>query len=376
MSSGFIDNASAQLLQSKLDSLNIENTDRNDQNLNLNNCTKSSRNTSNDFENFTCHYKSNDDSAALDTVDSNSFINACDGVVYRKTVMKKGKLKRFSWWTEFYMYLEIETGNVFLYEKTKNNDKRVSSSGQLQNMNYYNSNQNISSSQNSRHLYAKIPAKQINLRNFNTNNANYQNPIIYKTLPTPTIKNKSQTIGLLENSNNNSHLTAKNHNTSNSILEPNNNKYRSLSMNKSMSVDFKNNLRTKSSLSSSTASNVNANLTNVGNIQNQNVFEENANNNNTNEMVNTAEDLRFYSKQHKIVNNANSESSGKDFFSSIDESNEENKTKSSPLWYVVDLETDSTFDICHKKNGTMYRFRVDNPNHVKKWVEAFTLATS
>ena len=38
--------------------------------------------------------------------------------------------------------------------------------------------------------------------------------------------------------------------------------------------------------------------------------------------------------------------------------------------YVIDIDDKSTFDICHRVTGTLYRFKVDRPSTVKRWVEA------
>ena len=40
-------------------------------------------------------------------------------------------------------------------------------------------------------------------------------------------------------------------------------------------------------------------------------------------------------------------------------------------WYVVDRERDFMFDLCHRSNGTLYRFKVDGESSLAKWIDSF-----
>lgn len=45
-------------------------------------------------------------------------------------------------------------------------------------------------------------------------------------------------------------------------------------------------------------------------------------------------------------------------------------------WYIIDRERDGMLDLCHRNNGTLYRFKIEPASDLDRWVNALNSATS
>ena len=195
----------------------------------------------------------------------------CQGPISRKIILKDGKPKRFSRWVEYWMHLQIDSGQLLLYERTENKNEG-SSATKI----WFSSKDKDNNSDNNSKDGSNNPKD--NSKHFNRSN--------YATYPTKHIDLKQR------------------------------------------KFDF-----TKSSA-----------------MNNKEKVEKSL---------------------HQTYSHDSNENNSTNF--SADNNNNSVSTKNS-LWYVINLEKNNTFDVCHKESGPLYRFKTERANLAYKWVGSLVQA--
>ena len=189
----------------------------------------------------------------------------CQGPISRKIILKDGKPKRFSRWVEYWMHLQIDSGQLLLYERTENKNES-SSATKI----WFGSKDKDNSDNNS---------KDGNNSNNPKDNSKHFNRSNYATYPTKHIDLKQRKFDFTKSS------------------ATNNKEKVEKSLHQTYSHDSN---------------------------ENPAILADNNNNNS--------------------------------------------------LWYVINLEKNNTFDVCHKENGTLYRFKTERVNLTYKWVGSLVQA--